>query len=130
MNNLWLKIKVWTKVTVFSLAAVYVISFAVKNSEPQAKATFWYFFDSPAMRTQTLETSTFKLVAGAFVAGILVALLARTTFRTIAQIRELRARQAAEARERDIEQIRSKAALLRLKPEPADGGAEVPAEPK
>jgi amino acid transporter len=130
MNNVWLKFKVWTKVVLVTLALVYVISFSVKNSEPQAKATFWYFYNSPVMETQTLETSTFKLVAGSFVAGILVTLLARTTFRTIAQIRELRARQAAEARDRDIEQIRSKAAMLRVKPDPTDVDADVPADLK
>lgn len=117
MSNLWLKIKIWTKVTLVTLALVYIIAFAVKNSEPQAKATFWYFFDTPMLHTQVLETSSFKLVAAAFASGVLVTLLARTTFRTITQVRELKARQAAEAKEREYAELKAKAGTLREKPE-------------
>ena len=118
MGNLWLKFKIWTKVLLVVLALAYVISFAVANSENQA--TFWYF-----VRTPTVTTSVLKLVLVAFLSGVAVAILARTTFRTVSQIRELKARQSAERREKEIEEIKAKAGMLRAKPEPDGPAADV-----
>lgn len=111
MANLWLKIKIWTKVLLVVLAVAYVVTFAVSNSEKPA--TFWYFVNIP-----TVTTSVLKLVLIAFVSGVAVAVLARTTFRTIGQIRELKERQATERRERELEDLKAKAGMLRPKPKP------------
>jgi hypothetical protein len=110
MGNIWLKIKIWTKVLLVALALGYVIGFAAKNSEREA--TIWYFPYSALVKTSVLN-----LVLFAFLSGIVVTILARTTFRTISQIRELRGRQATEKREREIEELKAKAGMLRPKPD-------------
>ena len=119
MGNLWLKFKIWSKVLLVVLALAYVIAFAVANSESQA--TFWYF-----VRTPPITTSVLKLVLIAFLSGVAVAVLARTTVRTVGQIRELKARQSAERREKEIEELKTKAGMLRAKPGPDAPPADVP----
>ncbi len=37
MGNLWLKIKIWTKITVASLIALYLLIFILKNGGETAK---------------------------------------------------------------------------------------------
>jgi hypothetical protein len=127
MSNLWLKIKVWTKLIVLALALIYVAFFIMKNSEKQA--TLWFWFG----RGNDVTTSVLKLVAITFFIGILVAVLTRTTLRTIRQIQDLRGRQAAERRERELgrrdkklSEIESKASMLRARPAgSADATADV-----
>ena len=121
MANLWLKIKIWTKVLLVMLALAYVGTFAVANSEKQA--TFWYFPWTP-----TVTTSVLKLVLFAFLSGVAVAVLARTTFRTVSQIRELKARQLTERREKELEEIKAKAGMLRPKRDPDLAPADPPAD--
>ncbi len=121
MGNLWLKVKIWTKVLLVLLALAYVITFAVSNSESQA--TFWYF-----VRTPPITTSVLKLVLIAFVSGVAVAVLARTTFRTVSQIRELKARQLTERREKELEEIKAKAGMLRPKRDPDLAPADPPSD--
>lgn len=122
MANLWLKIRIWTKVVAAVLVLGYVIAFAVKNSEPQATVTFWYFF-----YVEPVTTSVLKLVLFAFASGAGVAVLSRAAFRTVGQVRELTARQAAERREREIEELKTKAGMLRAKPDPDAPPGDVPA---
>jgi hypothetical protein len=117
MSNLWLKIKVWTKVIVFALVLIYVTLFIINNSENQAKLWIWIG------RGKEVNTSVLKLVAIAFFIGILVAVLTRTTLRTIRQIQDLRGRQAAERRGRELERrdrkltdMETKASMLRARP--------------
>src|SRR4051812_2878914 len=127
MGNLWLKIKVWTKVILFALVLIYVTLFIINNSENQAKLWIWIG------RGKEVNTSVLKLVAIAFFIGILVAVLTRTTLRTIRQIQDLRGRQAAERRERELgrrdkklSEIESKASMLRARPAgSADATADV-----
>jgi len=125
MGNLWLKIKVWTKVIAFALVLIYVVLFIINNSENQA--TLWFWFG----RGKEVTTSVLKLVAITFFIGVLVAVLTRTTLRTIRQIQDLRGRQAAERRERELERqdrklsdMETKASMLRSRPESA-GPAEL-----
>jgi uncharacterized integral membrane protein len=122
MGNLWLKIKVWTKVIAFALVLIYVTLFIINNSENQARLWFWFG------RGKEVTTSVLKLVAITFFVGILVAVLTRTTLRTIRQIQDLRGRQAAAQKERELERrgkqlndMETKAAMLRPRP---DGAAE------
>jgi uncharacterized integral membrane protein len=125
MGNLWLKIKVWTKVIAFALVLIYVVLFIINNSENQA--TLWFWFG----RGKEVTTSVLKLVAITFFIGVLVAVLTRTTLRTIRQIQDLRGRQAAERKEREAEQRGRKkseggrkAAVLRSRPESAGAATE------
>lgn len=110
MADLWLKLKIWTKVTVVALAVVYLTFFAINNSEKPA--TLWFFFGAG----REVSTSVLKLVLIAFLSGVIVTILIRTTFRTIAQIRELKQRQAVEKREQEFEQLKEKAGMLQTRP--------------
>ena len=129
MSNLWLKIKVWTKLIVLALAIIYVAFFIMKNSEKQA--TLWFWFG----RGNDVTTSVLKLVAITFFIGVLVAVLTRTTLRTIRQIQDLRGRQSAVQKEREIErgqkelsEMKAKAERLRARPEGATAAATEPAD--
>src|SRR6185437_1982336 len=42
MGNLWLKIKVWTKITIAALVAIYLLIFILKNGGE--RASFWWWF--------------------------------------------------------------------------------------
>ena len=108
MQNLWLKIKIWTKVGVAGLVALYVLIFVLKNGDQ--KATFWFW------PYHTYDGSLLLLVAFTFLIGGLVAILATTTFRTIRQIRELRARSRATKAEAALRDQELKAAMLQTKP--------------
>ena len=121
MGNLWLKIKVWTKVIVFALVLIYVTLFIINNSENQAKLWIWIG------RGKEVNTSVLKLVAIAFFIGVLVAVLTRTTLRTIRQIQDLRGRQTAEREEREnraarqrLNDMETKASMLRARPGSAE----------
>lgn len=108
MNNLWLRIWVGIKVTLFAVLFLYVIVFVAKNSEKQVTPWFWY-------KTEP-QTSVLLLVLYAFLAGILATILVRTTFVTVRQIRDLRERQRAERLEKQMRDMQTKAAMLRTKP--------------
>jgi len=108
MQNLWLKIKIWTKITIAALVALYVLIFVLKNGD--RKADFWFWFG------REYSGSLLSLVFFAFLIGGLVAILATTTFRTIRQIRDLRARSRTARLEDEVRDMRSKAAMLKTKP--------------
>jgi uncharacterized integral membrane protein len=106
--NLWVKIKVWTKMTVVALVAIYLMIFVIKNSGQYV--VFWYW-----------HTSTWPLLAFTFftfLAGVVVTLLVRTTWKTIWQIRDMRKRSAGERAQRELADMRAKAAMLQTKPSP------------
>ena len=111
MQNLWLKVKIWTKVGIAGVIGLYVLIFVLKNGGRQAK--FWYWIE------RDYETSLLSLVFIAFLIGGLVAILATTTFRTIRQVRELRARNRAAKAEAALRDQEVKAAMLKTKPLPA-----------
>lgn len=113
MGNLWLKIKVWTKITLFLLLVIYVLIFITENNSQ--KVEFWFFPTKPAA-----ETSVFLLTLYAFLAGVIGFVLVRTTFATIRQVRDLQHKTRTERLEREMAEMRTKAALLRPKPLPGD----------
>jgi uncharacterized integral membrane protein len=111
---MWLKIKVWTKVTLFALLMLYVLIFFFKN---QGKDTeFWYWFNREP------KWPVLFLVLGAFITGVVVTVLLRTTFTTIRQFRELKARTRADRLQREVADMKQKAAMLRTRPD--SGGLE------
>jgi uncharacterized integral membrane protein len=115
MQNLWLKIKIWTKIAIAVVISLYVLIFVLKNGD--RKADFWFWFG------REYSGSLLSLVFFAFLTGGLVTLLATTTFRTIRQIRELRARSRTAKLEDEVRDMRSKAAMLQTKP----AGGAIPA---
>jgi uncharacterized integral membrane protein len=117
MQNLWLKIKIWTKITIAAAIVLYVLIFVLKNGD--RKADFWFWFG------REYSGSLLSLVFFAFLIGGLVTILATTTFRTVRQIRELRARSRTAKLEDEVRDMRSKAAMLQTRQPGAVGGAGV-----
>ena len=118
MGNLWLKIRVWTKITFVTAIALYILLFIYNNSGEDVK--FWWWFK----HTQT--SSVFVLSTVAFVAGGLFAFLARTTFTTVRQIGDLRSRTRMMKLERDLADQQRKASKLQTRSSIATATAPSP----
>jgi hypothetical protein len=61
----------------------------------------------------------FLLTTGAFLAGVVFTIVANTTLKTVRQIRDLRSRGRHEKMERDLEDMKTKAAMLQTRPSQA-----------
>ena len=109
MGNLWLRIKVFMKVTVFAAVLIYLIFFVAENSAKPVKPWFWFKHEP--------QTTVLKLVLFAFAAGVVCAVLLRTTLATVRQIRQLQERGRTARLDREMADMRNKAAMLRSKPE-------------
>jgi uncharacterized membrane protein YciS (DUF1049 family) len=107
MDNLWLKIKFWTKLSITGLVALYIAFFIGKNSDRTAK--FWYWYN----RDYTI--SILVLAACSLLGGVIATLLIRTTFRTLRQFREMRSRSVTERLEREVADMKVKAAMLQTR---------------
>jgi hypothetical protein len=116
VGNLWLKIKVWTKVLIFFALLLYAILFIYQNSTREVKPWFWFGHG---------ETTTSVLILGlcAFLAGVIGTIVTRTTFKTVRQIRQLKDRTRSDRLQREVEEMKMKAAKLRSRP--AAGGTTV-----
>jgi uncharacterized membrane protein YciS (DUF1049 family) len=112
MGNLWLRIKIWSKVILIAAVLIYIIAFTTENAGQEVR--FWYW------RNHQPDTNLLFLVVCAFVAGIVTALLARTTFRTMRQISELQHRSRIHRMDQQIADIHTKAAMLQTKPPAVD----------
>lgn len=112
MNEIWIKIKAWTKGIVAVLVVLYVILFTYNNSGKPVD--FWWWFG------HTHPTSVFLLAVCAFLAGIIFALLVRTLWGTWRQVRGMRTRSKTDRLERDMADMKAKAAMLQTKPPPGD----------
>jgi uncharacterized integral membrane protein len=108
MNELWLSIKAWTQRILLALLAIYAGFFIYKNSGSDVK--FWFWFN------HVHSTSVFFLTSGAFVAGIVFTILVSTALKTLRQIRELRGRSRQDKLEREISDMKAKAAMLQTRP--------------
>jgi uncharacterized membrane protein YciS (DUF1049 family) len=117
VGNLWLKIKVWTKVLIVLALFVYSVVFVIKNSARPVKPWFWI--------NREPETSVLILVLCAFLLGVIGTILFRTTLKTIRQIRQLKDRTRTERLEREMAEMRTKAGMLRARaaPDSAEGPA-------
>jgi hypothetical protein len=115
VGSLWLKIKVWTKVVVFFGLLSYSALFIVMNSARPVKPWFWFGHDP--------DTSVLILVLCAFLTGVVGTILLRTTFKTLRQVREMRERGRTDRLQREMEQMKAKAAMLRSRPSPGDAEA-------
>jgi uncharacterized integral membrane protein len=115
---MWLKIKVWTKIVLFALLALYALVFLVKNSGREVQFWYWYNRD-PQLPVLTLVLAT-------FVVGVIGTILIRTTFKTIRQVRELQTRGRSERLQREVDEMKMKAATLRTREEPAATDTDPP----
>src|SRR5438477_3485005 len=108
MEDLWLKIKFWTKLGTVGLVTLYIAVFIAKNSDK--KATFWYWY------SKEYAVPILVLSASAFVGGIVAAILIRTTFKTVRQLRKMSRDARTQRIERELADMKSKAAMLQTKP--------------
>ncbi|HZZ41729.1 MAG TPA: hypothetical protein VFE58_02225 [Tepidisphaeraceae bacterium] len=104
MSNTWLKIKVWTKLTIFFLVLIYLLIFVSKNSSQHVE--FWYWYNG------IWPTSLLYFTFFTFLAGIVVTLLARTIYKTVGQFRELRHRSDQDRRDRELRELQAKTTAL------------------
>ena len=109
MNNLWLKIKVWSKIIFAVFIVTYLVTFVAKNSA--ATAEVWFFFFKTPYTVPLLY-----LIFFVFLAGVIGTILVRTTFKTINQVAELRTRNRQERLEREMADMKAKAARLQTRP--------------
>jgi len=112
MSSFWLKIWIWIKVSVFALLALYILIFVIKNNDNTAKFWFWPY--------KEYETGVLLLALSAFAAGIIGTILVRTTIKTLKQISDVRKRGRTERLEREVADMRTKAAMLQTRGGPAD----------
>jgi uncharacterized integral membrane protein len=99
-----LKIRVWTKVVLLGLVAIYTLLFIFLNTGQSIDV--WLFFGvEPRM-------SVLLALAGAFVLGSLVTLLVRTVVKTVQQVKVARERGRTQRMEREIADMRTKASSL------------------
>ena len=118
MNNLWDKIKLWTKITVCTIVSIYLLVFIIKNMGPDV--TFWYWYG------RTIQASMLFLIACAFIAGVVVSILTRMMFRTARQFSAMRTHARTEKLEREVADMKAKAAMLQTKSAPAAPAANEP----
>jgi uncharacterized integral membrane protein len=119
MNNVWLKIKIWTKGICAALVLLYLLIFVIENNQ---EVTFWWW------RHREIKSSSLLLLIIAFLVGVISTILLRTTLRTMKQIREVRNRSRTDRMERDLNDMKLKASRLQTKP--AAGATATSAEPK
>ena len=112
MTNAWLKIKIWFKLILFGLIAIYILLFLFKNYDKQV--TIWLWFSESG----TYTSSILALVFGVFVLGVIGTLLTSTIWRTVRQIREAGARSRTQRLEKAIAEMNAKAAKLQTRPDP------------
>ncbi len=109
MVTVWENIKLWTKLLLTSAVLLYLLLFVYNNSGQPVK--FWWWFE------RTPETSVFFLTAGAFFAGVVMTILVRTLWKTLRQIRHMQDRSRSDRLEREVADMKSKAARLQTRPE-------------
>jgi hypothetical protein len=115
MGKFWLKIWIWIKVTLFALLLLYAISFVLENHGNPAKVWVWFY--------DTVNTNTLMVALFAFLAGVVGTILVRTTFKTVRQIRDVQLRNQQEKMQRDLEEMKAKASMLRPKTSADEIGA-------
>jgi lysylphosphatidylglycerol synthetase-like protein (DUF2156 family) len=108
MENLWLKIKIWTKILLFSIVVIYLGIFIYNNSDQPL--TIWLWFG------KEFRTSALEMIPAMLLAGVFGTVVVRMAFRAVKQIRELQQRNAAAKMQKDMADIKAKAAMLQTKP--------------
>jgi uncharacterized membrane protein len=111
MTNVWLKFKIWFKLILFGLLAVYILLFLLKNYDTRVNVWLWFG------ETGTYTSSILALVFAVFVLSVIGTLLTSTIWRTVRQIREASARSRSERLEKAIAEMNAKAAKLQIRPD-------------
>ena len=111
MSNVWLKFKIWFKLTLFGLIALYIILFLLNNHGTNVKLWLWFGEGG------TYERSVLELTFAVFVISVIGTLLTSTIWRTVRQIREAAQRSRSQKLEKAIAEMNAKAARLQTRPD-------------
>ena len=106
MGNLWLKIKVGTKIAIFAILTIATLVFVIQNVNKPV--TIWLWNEYP--------TTLLKVLFFTVLVSVIFTILLATAFRTIRQIREIRARSRSERLEEEIRDMKQKASMLQTRP--------------
>lgn len=110
MNNLWLKFRIWTKIVVFGAISLYVLLFVLNNSGKAIDLWVWF--------KPEFHVSVLLILFITFVTGVLGTLLVHTIVITIGQVREAAKRNRSIRMERELADMKAKAAKLHTRPVP------------
>ena len=110
MGNLWLKIKVGTKIAIFVILSIATLLFVVNNINKPITVWLWNDY----------QTTLLKVLLITVLVSVIFTVLLATAFRTVRQIREIRARSRSQRLEEEIRDMKSKASMLQTKP-PGNG---------
>jgi len=111
MTSVWLKFKIWFKLILFGVIAIYILLFLFKNYD--TKVTVWLWFGDNG----SYSSSILALVFAVFVLSVIGTLLTSTIWRTVRQIREASNRTRTQRLEKAIAEMNAKAAKLQIRPD-------------
>ena len=111
MSNVWLKFKIWFKLILFGLIAIYVLLFLLNNTGKTVQLWLWFG------ETGTYSSSILALVFVVFVISAIGTFLTSTIWRTVRQIREAGNRSRTQRLEKAIAEMNAKAAKLQIRPD-------------
>lgn len=103
--SFWAKVRLWTKISVFSAVAIYLLIFAFLNTGQGKQVTLWVWFGHEP------TAPVLAVLPLVFLMGVIATLLTRTVFRTLRQLREMRRRKM----EKEAAAIITRAAKLRVR---------------
>ena len=106
MGNLWLKIKVGTKIAIFAILTIATLLFLFNNVNKQVKIWLWNEYD----------TTLLKVLFFTVLVSVIFTVLLATAFRTIRQIKEIRARGRSQRLEEELRDMKQKASMLQTRP--------------
>lgn len=122
MQSFWQRVWFYTRIVLISFIAVNVVIFVVLNLsavvEPAIRLNFFRTYDRPNLLVVLLMTA---------LTSILGWWLFWTIFRTVRQLREARNRARVDRLQRDLDDMKVKAARLQYKGAPAGPAAVEPA---
>jgi hypothetical protein len=105
MDSLWLKIKVWTKITLFAILTIAVLVFLFENVNKPVNVWLW----------NDIPTTLLKVLMFTVLISVIFTIMLGTTFRTVRQVKEIRARSRAEKMEREVAEMKVKASMLQTR---------------
>ena len=117
MANVWLKFKVGTKLAIFFILLIATLLFVFNNINKPV--TIWLWND--------YQTTLLKVLFFTVLVSVIFTILIGTAFRTIRQIREIRARSRSQKLEEEIREMKEKAAMLQTRPAGGMGQTTTPA---
>lgn len=114
MNSTWLKIKVWTKISVFGIISLLIVVVLSRNWDTRVSHLDFLFvkYENPRLLLVLFLTSIFSIFGW---------WIFKTVFKTIRQLRDVRRRAHLERIEKEHADMLAKAAKLQTKPEPGPG---------